>query len=273
MIKIANAKINIGLNIINKRADNYHNISSIMYPIPLSDILEIVSNIDGSVNFTQTGILVPDNKENNLCVKAYNLLAKHYNIGGVNIYLHKKIPVGAGLGGGSSDAANSIVLLDKLFKLNLSIEQMMDYSSELGADCPFFIRNQAAYIYNTGTQMYNIDLSMQNFNILIVKPNISISTKEAYSGVNISGKTINVEKIKRSNIAEWKNYLSNDFEIEIFRNHPYLSTLKQKFYSSGALFSSMSGSGSAVFALFDKEIPFTKADFPEDFFWKAEFNL
>lgn len=268
-----NCKINIGLRVLEKRPDNFHNIETIFYPVNLCDTLEI-KEIQGKTIFQQTGLKVDENPESNLCLKAYNLLAKDFKLLPVKIHLHKEIPVGSGLGGGSSDCAFTIKFLNHMFSLNLSFERMRKYSSRLGSDCAFFIENKPLLAKGRGDDLTPIDLDLKKYFILIVNPGISINTKLAYSLLD-SYKTTNPKlqtsnfKPQASNISDWKNYLFNDFEIPIFSLHPELALIKQKLYDSGALYASMSGSGSAVYGIFYKS-PDETGFKDYNFVWKGK---
>lgn len=252
MVLFPNAKINIGLNITEKRPDNYHNIESIFYPIPIKDILEIVSSKSEQTQLHLTGIPIDGDSQDNLIMKAYKLLATDFSIPAVDIYLDKIIPFGAGLGGGSSDAAFTLMGLNQLFNLGLSTEQLEAYASKLGADCPFFIRNQPTYATGIGTIFSPIQLSLKNIFMVLVKPNDYISTKEAYAHVHPQKTSVSVcEKIQQP-METWKENIVNDFEQSIFPNHPTIKRIKEKLYENGAIYASMSGSGSSVYGFFSQ---------------------
>ncbi|MBP6402664.1 MAG: 4-(cytidine 5'-diphospho)-2-C-methyl-D-erythritol kinase [Bacteroidia bacterium] len=255
MISFPNCKINLGLHVLGKRPDGFHDIETIFYPVPWNDILEIVPNEDLNANteFKSTGIRVFGPKEKNLCLKAYQLLSEKYTLPPVKMHLHKIIPIGAGLGGGSADAANTLLNLNKLFKLNIAEEEMEKFSSELGSDCAFFIRNKAMYATEKGNVLEPITLKLKNLFIVIVKPRVHISTVEAYAGISPQKKKISLKELVRFPIEEWKNQIENDFEKTIFETHPGIRNIKTKLYKFGALYASMSGSGSAVYGLFKEE--------------------
>lgn len=251
MIVFPNAKINIGLNVVEKRPDGFHNIESIFYPVmELFDVLEVI--ISDKLKFTSSGISIPGNNQDNLCLKAYHLIKADFDIAPVHIHLHKVIPIGAGLGGGSSDAAFTLKVLNQLFELNLTDEQLINYARKLGSDCAFFIKNQPVYAFGKGDEFEPITLELSKFNIKIEYPNIHVGTAEAYAGVKPNKSEINIKETIQLPISEWKNKLKNDFEDSIFPNHPQIKALKEKFYSEGALYASMTGSGSAVFGLMTK---------------------
>ncbi len=249
MILYPNAKINLGLNIESKRSDGYHNISSVFYPIyDCFDILEIVSS--NSFLFTSSGIPIPGS--NNLCIKAYDLLKLKFNIPAVHIHLHKKIPIGAGLGGGSSDGAFVLKGLNDLFKLNISNKILKDLALELGADCPFFIENEPKYITGIGDLMENIKLDLSMYEIRLVDSKIHINTKNSYSNIVPKSQKLKLSELIRRPIRFWKDLITNDFEQIVFKNHPKLSKVKENLYVKGAVFSSMTGTGSTIYGLFKK---------------------
>lgn len=252
MIVFPNAKINIGLNVVEKRADGFHNIESIFYPVKqLTDVLEIVKQESGEVAFSSSGIDIPQKEgEQNLCEKAYHLLKNDFNISGVKIHLHKVIPIGAGLGGGSADAAFTLKLLNDLFELNLNDEALISYAQKLGSDCAFFIKNKPVYAFNKGDEFIDIDIDLSAYDIKIEYPNIHISTAEAYSGITVQSSNQNLKELITEPIENWKNHFKNDFEKSVFPNYPQIEKLKAKMYVDGAKFASMTGSGSAVFGIF-----------------------
>ncbi len=249
MILYPNAKINLGLNIESKRSDGYHNMSSVFYPIyDCFDILEIVSS--NSFLFTSSGISIPGS--NNLCTKAYDLLKLKFNIPAVHIHLHKKIPIGAGLGGGSSDGAFVLKGLNDLFKLNISNKKLKDLALELGADCPFFIENEPKYITGIGDLMENIKLDLSMYEIRLVDSKIHINTKNAYFNIVPKSQKLKLSELIKKPIRLWKDLITNDFEQTVFKNYPKLSKVKENLYEKGAIFSSMTGTGSTIYGLFKK---------------------
>jgi len=252
MICYPNAKINLGLKILSKREDGFHNISSFFYPIPLFDILEVIK--DNSLHnnqITYSGIQFP-NTENDLVIKAYQVLNDDYPLQPVKIHLHKMIPIGAGLGGGSSNGVCMLKGLNKLFNLNITKEKLYEYSLSLGADCPFFIDNTPKYVKGIGDKLSEINLDLSDYLIKIVDPNIYVSTVQAYKLVNPKKPVSEILKIIKKPINEWKDYLENDFEKPMFNLYPELLEYKKKFYEEGAIYSSMSGSGSVIFGIFKK---------------------
>ncbi|MFN4084095.1 MAG: 4-(cytidine 5'-diphospho)-2-C-methyl-D-erythritol kinase [Bacteroidia bacterium] len=255
MITFSNSKINIGLHIYDKLSNGYHNIESIFYPINWSDTIEIIPNKIGLVNYTQYGLKIDGSIDANLIVKAYNLLKADFNIGGADIYHLKNIPMGAGLGGGSANATYTLMLCNKIFNLGLNQNQLKIYASKLGSDCVFFIENKPAYVFGTGTETETIDLNLNEFFIVIVKPLFHVSTKEAYENAHkrgIKSNEILLKDLVKKPIKEWKNFLFNDFENYVFKKFPMVEEIKNKLYKNGALYASMSGSGSAVYGIFNE---------------------
>lgn len=272
MITFPNAKINIGLNIIEKRPDHFHNIESVFYPIQLRDALEVIQNLEKSstdIVFTSSGIEIPGNSQDNLCCKAYRLIRNDYNVPPVKIHLLKHIPIGAGLGGGSADAAFFIKLLNEQFELGISWGEMHHYARQLGSDCSFFISNKPVFAEKKGDTYESINLNLSNYFIALVYPNIHVNTSTAYSLVTPVKSTRSLEEdILNLPIEEWKHCIHNDFEKSVFTSHPQLKTIKEKLYQHGALYASMSGSGSSIYGLF-KEPTNLKAQFENAFVWQA----
>ncbi len=260
MIYFPNAKINIGLNVVSKREDGYHNLETIFYPVKLADALELVEAENPS--FSSTGIEIDGNLENNLVFKAYQILKNDFEIPSVKLHLHKVIPFGAGLGGGSSDAAFTLKLLNEYFKLKITSEKLKKYAAQIGADCSFFIENKPTFATGIGNQFQPVNLNLSEYEILIVKPNISVNTSDAYRNITPSKPKFNLINIENLPIEKWKDTIVNDFEKSVFKKYPDIKKLKQNLYKMGALYASMSGSGSAVFGVFhhlpqdlDKFIP------------------
>lgn len=257
MILYPNAKINIGLKILNKRTDGFHNISSVFYPIKLSDILELLPAADNKFAFTQTGIPIPGDSDDNLCVKVYKFFKKAYQIPVLKIHLHKIIPTQAGLGGGSSDAAFFIKGINEYFKLGLSFEKMKAIAFQFGSDCPFFIENKPAIISGRGEILQPFDLNLSAYHIIIVKPQIAISTAMAYSSITPKENPIDLNDLLKQPVGNWQNFVENDFESFVFSKFPELKEIKETLLKYGALFAQMTGSGSAIYGIFEKlpEIP------------------
>lgn len=258
MVTFPNCKINLGLNILRKRPDGYHDLESVFYPVPLCDILEITEN-SKETELINTGLGVECDMEKNLCYKAYSLLKNDFDLPPVRIHLHKIIPFGAGLGGGSSDAAYTIKLLNDFFALNLSISQMKNYAAQVGSDCAFFIESKPALATSRGEILKSLSFSLAQYRILLIKPQIHISTAEAYSGITPKIPEIKIEEIIQTPINEWKLHLKNDFEKHLFEKHAELGWIKEELYKAGAIYASMSGSGSTVFGLFTKDFDTSKA--------------
>lgn len=254
MITFPNAKINLGLRVVSKRSDGYHNLETVFYPVPLSDALEIIPAAEKEDKLIISGMFIDGSTEDNLVVKALELLRNDFVIPPLEIYLRKKIPLGAGLGGGSADAAFMLKLLNDFCQLQLSEEQLEDYAVRLGADCPFFIKNEPVFAQGIGNEFSPVDINLQGYRIFIVKPDIFVSTKEAYDDVKPQASTVFLKEIIQLPVKKWKNYLINDFEKSIFPKYPKIEQIKNALYDQGAVYASMSGSGSAVFGLFDSPI-------------------
>ena len=249
MIVYPNAKINIGLNVLNKREDGYHELSSVFYPVSeLYDILEII--ISDEFSFSSSGIAIPGNS--NICRKAFDLLQADFKIGNVKIHLHKLIPIGAGLGGGSADGAFVLKALNELFELNITKNRLEKYALKLGADCPFFIDNTPKYVTGIGEKMNAIDLDLSDYDIKFIFPDFYISTAEAYEIVMPKKSEANLLNLISQPIENWKEVVRNDFEVSAFAKHPKLAKMKAGFYNDGAIYSSMTGSGSVIYALYRK---------------------
>lgn len=252
MITFPNIKINLGLSITEKRPDGYHNLETVFYPVALEDALEIRTNPEAQQKFTlhQHGMEIAGNPENNLVVKAYLLLDKEFHLPPVEIHLYKHIPSGAGLGGGSSDAAFMLKLLNEHYNLQLSDKQLEDYAATLGADCAFFIKNTPTYAEGIGNIFSPIELSLKGYRIMIVKPDVFVSTREAFANIRPHRPEYPVREVIRRPVAEWKDTLINDFEASVFPQYPVIGKIKEELYHQGAIYASMSGSGSSVFGLF-----------------------
>ena len=249
MILFPHAKINIGLNVLTKRPDGYHEIASVFYPVKdCCDILEVTEQQDFA--FQATGIRIP--KGENLCEKAFHLLKNDFSIPNVHIHLHKQIPIGAGLGGGSADAAFTLRCLNSLFDLEISKEKLKEYAFRLGADCPFFIQDKPKYIEGVGEKMTNIDLDLDAYEIRLINPNIYIATKEAYTGISPKFPTTPLRELLSTPLKSWKGKIHNDFEKHIFNENPKLIEMKTRLYNDGAIYAAMSGSGSVLYGIFDK---------------------
>jgi len=248
MLKFANAKINLGLHIRSKRPDGYHELETIFYPVKIYDVVEILPSKRLEIKVWNSSLPADDE---NLCLKAFRILENDYKIDPVKIHLLKNIPIGAGLGGGSSDASCTLELLNDYFKLNLSKDKLKQYAARLGADCPFFIDNKAMYAEGIGTELSEISLDLSKYKIVVVKPEIHISTAEAYSKVSPMVPNIDLKEAIQLPIQDWKFHIKNDFEISLFERYPLIGDIKAKLYQKGAIYASMSGSGSSVFGIFE----------------------
>lgn len=253
MITFPNAKINIGLNIVEKRPDGYHNLETIFYPINLQDALEVKrlheSNEPYDLHIMGNAIEGP--KETNLVVKAYELLAKDFNIPAIDIHLFKHIPIQAGLGGGSADCAFMIKLLNEKFKLGLDLDQMERYAAKLGADCAFFVRNEPVFATGIGNVFEPIRVSLSGNYIVLVKPDIAVPTRDAFALIKPHHPELSLKECIQQPLATWKETIKNDFEVSVFAKYPEIAAIKDKLYDMGAIYASMSGSGSAVYGIFD----------------------
>lgn len=260
MILFPNAKINIGLNIVSRRPDGYHNLETVLYPLGIRDALELVDA--DQLKFTSSGLSIPGNPDDNLCLKAYHMLAEDFKIPPVHIHLHKHIPIGAGLGGGSADASFFIRLMNEKYSLGLDRLQMETYASRIGSDCAFFIQNKAAFAFEKGDKLKNIDLDLSKYHIILVMPAIRISTAEAYQGLKMDALSNSFPDLLKIPVEEWKLSVKNDFESFVFSRYPLIAEIKSALYHSGALFASMSGSGSSVYGIFKEalKLPFLEKD-------------
>ena len=252
MIQFPNCKINLGLSILAKRADGYHELETVFYPISVSDALEILPT--DNLTITQSGIAVPGDPAQNLCLKAYHLLKKDFpQLPAVQMHLHKNIPMGAGLGGGSSDGTAALIMLNQQFDLGLNEQQLIDYASQLGSDCPFFVYNKACHASGRGEILTPINLDLSNYQFLLVHPGVHIATAWAFQQLNPHTKSESIRSIIEKPITDWKNTLINDFETPVFKAEPTLSVIKDQLYQLGAIYASMSGSGSSLFGIFPKD--------------------
>lgn len=276
MIVFPCAKINLGLNIVSKREDGYHNLETVFYPIPLQDALEIKymdekfpSDVDCDLKVT--GNAVDCDEQKNLVVKAYNLLARDFQLPRVHAHLYKHIPSQAGLGGGSADAAFMIRLLDERFRLNIGNPEMERYAARLGADCAFFIEAEPAFAEGIGDQLMPVDGpegNLHGYYLAVVKPDVAVSTQEAYAAITPKKPAKCCRDIVRQPIETWRDELVNDFEEPIFQLHPELAVLKEKMYELGAVYASMSGSGSAIYGIFKTKPEGLEKPF-EGCFWEV----
>ncbi|MDD2293232.1 MAG: 4-(cytidine 5'-diphospho)-2-C-methyl-D-erythritol kinase [Bacteroidales bacterium] len=249
MIFFPNAKINLGLNIIERRVDGFHNIETLYYPCyQMTEMLEVVAQPETAMYIY--GLKVDGNLMDNLCMKAYRLLARHYDLPPAGIHLYKKIPIGAGLGGGSADAAFTLMALNRLFSLDISDDDLAGYAAVLGSDCPLFIYNKPMIARGRGEILTPYRDILDGYKIEIVHPEIFISTKEAYLGVTPHKAEVPLEEALKYPVEQWREVLFNDFEESIFKKYPVLAKEKEFLYNRGAVYASLSGSGSALFGLF-----------------------
>ena len=260
MIQFSPCKINLGLSILEKRADGFHALETVFYPVGLQDIVEVVPA--KLFAFSHTGIAIPGDVSNNLCVKAYHLLKADFpEMGDVKIHLHKNIPMGAGLGGGSGDGTTVLILLNQLFDLKLTQKQLLDYAARLGSDCPFFIYNEACHATGRGEILEPTSIDLSSYTIALVHPGIHIATSWAFQQLSPCVKEKSIATIIKQPMNTWKSELINDFEAPVFKAHPSLEAFKNNLYSQGAIYASMSGSGSSLFGIFPKG---TKIESPTD---------
>jgi len=262
MIVFPHAKINLGLYVISKRADGFHNLETVFYPIPVCDVLEIVSSAE--TRFHHSGLDVPGHTEDNLVLRAYHLLKQHHSqVGPLDIYLHKAISMGAGMGGGSSDAAETLAAINRFFKLDLNPDTLNAYALELGSDCPFFLQAEPCFASGRGEILEPISLDLSGYSIILVHPEIHINTSGAFSGIKPAKPAHDLRECIRRPIHEWRKTIFNVFETGVFQAYPYLGIIRDQLYTAGALYASMTGSGSTIFGIFEKsflpEIHFEKA--------------
>lgn len=279
MINYPNAKINLGLHITARRQDGYHNLETIFYPIPLHDVLRVETEEIRPAGFSHlpheplrteehadyvlhtSGISIDSPAESNLIIKAFRDLQKDFTFPRLHIHMHKQIPSGAGLGGGSSDAAFMMKLLNTRFSLKLSEQELEERLSRLGADCAFFVRNRPTFATGIGNVFSPVPLSLQGYHLVLVKPDIFVSTREAFSQIEPHRPTLSLTEIVKRPVEQWKDIMINDFEEGIFQIHPAIGAIKDRLYALGADYAAMSGSGSSVFGIFRQPL-----DSPEQIF-------
>lgn len=275
MVVFPNCKINIGLNILDKRQDGFHNLETVFFPVPIKDSLEIIRAKTDSDDliFSQSGITIEGDTADNLCIKAYHLLKKDFpQLPAIQMHLHKAIPMGAGLGGGSADGAFALRLLNDKFQLNLSPAQLISYALSLGSDCPFFILNQPCFAMGRGEIMRPLNISLSGYTLVVINPGIHVNTGWAFTQL----KSEPAEKRVSSNLLQhiqapinhWRNTIVNDFENAVFKAHPAIADIKNALYRNGAVYAAMSGSGSSVFGLFEKA-PHSALNLPHSYFTKT----
>lgn len=277
MLLLAPCKINLGLNVVSKRSDGYHNIETMFYPVPLNDVVEIIPRSDlekdegiyvDGLCFNQSGLVIDSAPEKNLCVRAFQLMRSHFNLPDTWMQLHKVVPMGAGLGGGSSDASQVLVGLNKLYSLNLTTEQLIGYAAQLGSDCAFFIECQPSYASGRGEVLEKSDPFIKHHHIAIVKPDIFISTADAYSMLSPKSAKFPISEIWKIRIEKWTDSIENDFEKPVFEKYPVVKQIKEKLIECGADFALMSGSGSAVYAISYSKLNIEN-QFPDCFVWQG----
>lgn len=265
MINFPTAKINIGLYVTNRRNDGYHNIETVLLPVKVKDVLEIVEAEE--LKFFSSGSVIPGSVTNNLCVKAYELVRKDIEIPPIHIHLHKHIPIGAGLGGGSSDAAFFIKLLNTKFSLELSIKKMENYARQLGADCAFFIRNKPVFATQKGDEFDPSILTLKDYCIVLVIPPVHVSTVEAYNTIKHYTHHSQLREHILLPLKDWKKHITNVFEAPMFEKYPQIAHVKSYLYNAGALYASMSGSGSAVYGIFKNKIELPELEIENQVFY------
>ena len=270
-----NAKINIGLYVVERRPDGYHNLETVFYPIPLHDNLQIspLQNSDQPYLLQMAGNSIEGNPEDNLIIKVYHNLEKDYELPPLDIYLYKRIPTGAGLGGGSSDAAFMMKTINEAFDLKMSEEEMERRVASLGADCAFFIKNQPAYATGIGDILTPCQVNLKGKTLLLVKPQTFVSTKEAYGGVVPQQPEYDLREALSAPIETWKDTVKNDFETSVFQHHPEIASIKETLYAMGAIYAAMSGSGSTVFGIFSHEIEEAERVFSDCFVYQQKLSI
>jgi len=272
MLVFPNTKINIGLNITERRSDGFHNLETIFYPLELSDILEFIGT-ENKTEYSGTGINIDVSENNNLVMKAYKLLQEDYELPNLKIHLHKNVPLGAGLGGGSANASFMLSALNNYFNLNISKKKLIDYAQKLGSDCPFFIKNIPLFAEGTGNIFSKVELDLSQYYILLVKPNIHVSTKDAFNNIIPSKPKKSLIELIKYPIIDWKGLIINDFEKSVFKLYPEIKEIKDILYNIGAIYAQMSGSGASVYGIFENK-PEVHEEFSEYFVYiqrKARF--
>lgn len=271
MILFPPCKINLGLRVLAKRADGYHELETLMYPVyGLCDALEIIPSPEGGMRFSASGLAVDAPAQNNLCVRAYEALRQHYAVGGVQMHLHKVVPMGAGLGGGSADAAYVIRGLSELFALDLSQEEMESIAAGIGSDTAFFVSASPALATGRGEILSPVDFSLHGYRLVIVKPPFGVSTAQAYARITPSPVERPLLDCLRQPVATWRTGVVNDFEASVFAQFPRLAQLKEVLYACGALYAAMSGSGSALFGLFPAGEPVRLPGLADEFVYQED---
>jgi 4-diphosphocytidyl-2-C-methyl-D-erythritol kinase len=266
MVSFPPCKINLGLHIINKRPDGYHNLETCFYPVPWTDVLEIIPS--EKFDFTSSGNEIGGNPAHNLCVKAYELLKNDFSLAAARIHLHKIIPTGAGLGGGSADAAYTIRMLNEIFNLRLTQEKMMFYAASIGSDTAFFIQDQAMLGAGRGEILSPTTVDIRGKFLVLVNPNVHVSTADAYARIRPQQPERSLSDLLAAPITEWKHHLKNAFEESVFERYPQIKSIKEKLYALEAIYACMSGTGATVFGIFDAEIS-PELHFPGTTVWSG----
>ena len=275
MLAFPNIKINLGLSITEKRPDGYHNLETVFYPVALEDALEIrtSSETEKKITLHQYGMEIAGNPEDNLVAKAYSLLDKEFHLPPIEVHLYKHIPSGAGLGGGSADAAFMLKLLNNKFELGLPDDTLEEYAAKLGADCAFFIKNRPTYAEGIGNIFSPLPLSLKGYRIWLVKPDIFVSTRDAFAKIKPHHPEMSLKEIAQLPVEEWNGRMVNDFEESVFPQFPAIGEIKEEMYRQGAVYASMSGSGSSVYGLFKEGAVLPEVDFGEKaFVYKGRFT-
>lgn len=272
MVIFPNCKINIGLNIVRKRNDGYHDLETIFLPVPLYDVLEVISS-GTQDSFTQSGLSIAGDASTNLCVKALQLVRSQCpDLPPVQMHLHKAIPMGAGLGGGSSDGAHTLLLLNKKFNLGLSTTTLIEMALQLGSDCPFFIENKTCFAWSRGEMMEPLALDLKGCSLLLINPGIHVSTPWAFSQISPRTPSFSLQDLPSIPKTEWKDAVINDFQEPVAKHHPVIETIIETCYKAGAFYAAMSGSGSTCFALFDRDVSVPRmSEFQS--YWTKQINL
>lgn len=255
MLRFPFAKINLGLQVLRRRADGYHDIRSILFPIPLYDALEAVLAPElpaGEVQFESTGLPIPGDSAGNLCLKAVELLRAKRDLPGLRMHLHKAIPMGAGLGGGSSDGANTLFLLNQLLELDLTAQELQTMAAQLGSDCPFFLKQQPQLAEGRGERLSPVEVDLRGYWLVLVNPGIHVPTAEVYQGMQLTNGHRNLGEALQRDISAWQKNVVNDMEEYVFAKYPAIATIKDQLRKQGAVYAAMSGSGSSVFGLFSQ---------------------
>lgn len=262
MVVFPPAKINIGLYVTDRRTDGYHNIQTMFYPIGMTDVLEVVESPGqgpGSIDLSLSGLEVTGAADTNLVTRAYHLLHEKVGLPGVSAYLHKCIPTGAGLGGGSSDGARMLLLLNDLFELGLTTDDLFPLALQLGSDCPFFLEAKPCFARGRGEEMVAAPVSLNGWWLYLFHPGTGISTREAYSHVDVGQPLVPVEYLKDMPVKDWRECVFNSFEPYAFEVLPVIRHIRDQLYDAGAAYASMTGSGSAVYGLFQQEVKVPEA--------------